>query len=52
MSIFRKKETVSIYKKECKRLKEERDKLLDELNAAQRYKEDYESLIGEVIQLI
>ena len=54
MSIFNRnnnKETISLYKNECKRLEEERNRLLDELNAIQGYKEEYENLIetGSVI---
>ena len=54
MSIFKNrnnKETISLYKKECKRLEEERNRLLDELNAIQGYKEEYENLIEEVTKL-
>ena len=54
MSIFNRnnnKETISLYKNECKRLEEERNRLLDELNAIQGYKEEYENLIEEVTNL-
>ena len=54
MSIFNRnnnKETISLYKNECKRLEEERNRLLDELNAIQGYKEEYENLIEEVTKL-
>lgn len=54
MNIFDKnndKETVSLYKKECKRLEQERNDLLDELNAIKQYKKQYQDLIAEVTRL-
>ena len=56
MNIFRNKsnnnkETVSMYKKECKRLERERNELLEKLNSIEDYKTQYEDLIAEAMQL-
>ena len=56
MNIFRNKsnnnkETVSMYKKECKRLERERNELLERLNSIEDYKTQYEDLIAEAMQL-
>lgn len=56
MSIFRNKndndkETVSMYKKECKRLEQERNELLAKLDSIEEYKQQYEDLIAEAMQL-
>ena len=54
MSIFKRKgdkDTVSLWKKEAKRLKKERNELYTELEAIKGYKSRYESLISEVSQL-
>ena len=56
MSIFRNKndndkETVSMYKKECKRLEQERNELLAKLDSVEEYKQQYEDLIAEAMQL-
>ena len=49
--MFNKKETISIYKKECKRLERERNELLERLNSIEEYKQQYEDLIAEAMQL-
>ena len=49
--MFNKKETISIYKKECKRLERERNELLERLNSIEDYKTQYEDLIAEAMQL-
>lgn len=56
MNIFRNKsnndkETISIYKKECKRLEKERNELLAKLDSIEEYKQQYEDLIAEAMQL-
>lgn len=54
MNIVRKNndnDTVSLWKKECKRLEKERNNLLAELNAVKEYKKRYEDLINEVSKL-
>lgn len=49
--MFNKKETISIYKKECKRLERERNELLERLNSIEDYKTQYEDLIAEAMKL-
>ena len=49
--MFNKKETVSIYKKECKRLERERNELLEKLNLIEDYKTQYEDMISDVKRL-
>ena len=49
--MFNKKETISMYKKECKRLERERNELLERLNSIEEYKQQYEDLIAEAMQL-
>ena len=56
MSIFRNKndndkETVSIYKKEYKRVERERNELLEKLNLIEDYKTQYEDMISDVKRL-
>lgn len=54
MSIFKNKDdkdTVSLWKREAKRLEQERNELSTELEAIKGYKNRYESLILEVSQL-
>lgn len=54
MSIFKTKDdkdTVSLWKREAKRLEQERNELYTELEAIKGYKNRYESLILEVSQL-
>ena len=46
-----KKETISIYKKECKRLERERNELLEKLNLIEDYKTQYEDMISDVKRL-
>lgn len=54
MSLFNKnndKETVSLWKKEAKRLEKERNQLYNELETIKSYKDNYDSLIKEVSEL-
>lgn len=56
MNIFRNKsnndkETVSMYKKECKRLERERNELLERLNSIEDYKTQYEEMLSDVKRL-
>lgn len=54
MSLFNKnndKETVSLWKKEAKRLEKERNQLYSELELIKGYKERYDGLIQEVSEL-
>ena len=49
--MFNKKETISIYKKECKRLERERNELLERLNSIEDYKTQYEEMLSDVKRL-
>ena len=54
MSLFNKnndKDTVSLWKKEAKRLEKERNQLYSELELIKGYKERYDGLIQEVLEL-
>ncbi len=54
MSLFNKnndKDTVSLWKKEAKRLEKERNQLYSELELIKGYKERYDGLIQEVAEL-
>ncbi len=54
MSLFNKsndKDTVSLWKKEARRLEKERNQLYSELELIKGYKERYDGLIQEVLEL-
>ena len=54
MSLFNKnndKDTVSLWKKEARRLEKERNQLYSELELIKGYKERYDGLIQEVAEL-